>query len=100
MVCTGCPVLGIDGVGTKGRVGNEHTRVSHKAGWEGAPDIGSSGVDQAGELVVVGCVEEEMAVAVICVHDFDFVEVIISVQSEGVECDIAVDRCCLRGPLE
>lgn len=86
-----CPVAGVDFVGAEGRVGDEHADGSVEAGGECAADVGGGLVDEGGELLLVGCVQEEVAEAVVRVHDLDLREVIVAIEGEGMEDDVGVD---------
>lgn len=91
---------------------DNHACVGHQARWEGTADVGGGLVDEGCELGLVGGVEEEVAEAVVRVHDLDFGEEGIvhvrAVQRDSVEVDVSVngvglfrtsevDRFCIVG---
>jgi hypothetical protein len=57
-------------------------------------------VDEGGELWLVGCVEEEVAEAIVRVHDLDLGDVVVPVEGEGMEDDVGVDGVCSAGAGE
>ena len=68
------------GSGTESGVGDDHSNAREETSWEGTEDIEGCLVQEGGELSLVRCVEEEMAEAVICVHDLYLVEVVVGLQ--------------------
>lgn len=100
MVGACCPILGVDWVAAEGRVGDEHADAGVETSGECAADIVGGLVEEGGELRLVGRVEEEVAEAVVRVHDLDLGEVVVAVEGEGMEDDVRVDRVCFAGAGE
>ncbi len=86
------PVGGILGLESVRRVRNNDTDARQEASRESATDVVCGLIDEAGELRLVGGVEEEEPEAVVCVHDLDLAEIVVPFQGEGVEDDVAVDE--------
>jgi hypothetical protein len=57
-------------------------------------------VDEGGELWLVGCVEEEVAEAIVRVHDLNLGEVVVAFEGECMEDDVGVDGVCFAGAGE
>ena len=83
-----CEVCDEDGFGGEGRVGDDEADRGAQAGGEGAQDVEGGLVEEGRQLGFVGGVEEEVAEAVVCVHDVDGLEVGVAVERKGVEGDV------------
>ena len=95
-----CPVLRVHGCTAECWVRDEHAGRGHQACWEGAADVGGGVVEVGGELGVVCGVEEEVAEAIVRVHDFYLGKVVVAVQGEGVEDNVRGDGGGLVGACE
>lgn len=92
-------VPGVDWLIAKCGVGYDHAGIGHQTGWEGTPDVRGGLVDEECKLRLVCGVEEEMAEAVVGMHDLDLGEEVMvhvrTVQGEGVEGDVPINGICL-----
>jgi len=92
MICIRGPVSCIYRLPTVCRVSYKQTNRGKKASRERPHYVIGCLVDKAGQLGLVGAIHEEEAEAIICVHDLDLGKVIITIEGQSMEDDLAVDE--------
>jgi hypothetical protein len=92
MICVRGPVRGINRLPTVCRISYQQTNGGKKASRERPHHVIGCLVDEAGQLGLVGAIHEEESEAVIRVHNLDLGQVIVAIEGESVEDDLAVDE--------
>lgn len=94
-------VLCVLWVSAVGWVGDEHACSSQETSWEGASDVVGGLVDKRGQLVLTSSgVEQEMAKAVVRVHDGNLALVVGAIQRQGMKVNVTIDGVGLIGAGE
>lgn len=78
------PVRCVYGIVSICGVGDEHANICQQPGWEAPTDTVCSGVDEGGELRLVGGVEHEEMETGICVHHGYIGQIVVPFQGEAV----------------
>jgi len=82
MVSRRRPVRSVDGIAAIRWVRDQHSNISHQPCRKCKADAVRCGVQEGCQLIVVRSVEQKVSETGIGIHDFDFREIVISIQRD------------------